>query len=57
MPVIRYFVFVGGALLAILLSINLFAPPQPVVAGQAAADEADGQALAFRRQRRRRLDV
>lgn len=37
MPVIRYFVFVGGALLALLLAIDLFAPPQPVVAGQAAA--------------------
>lgn len=37
MPVIRYFVFVGGALLALLLAIDLFAPPQPVAAGQAAA--------------------
>jgi hypothetical protein len=37
MPVIRYFVFVGGALLALLLAIDLFAPPQPVVAGTAAA--------------------
>jgi len=37
MPVIRYFVFVGGALLALLLAIDLFSPAQPVVAGQAAA--------------------
>lgn len=36
MPVIRYFVFVGGALLALLFAVDLFSPPQPVVAGPAA---------------------
>src|ERR1700675_1813891 len=32
MPVLRYFIFVGGALLALLLVANAYAPPQPVAA-------------------------
>ena len=32
MPVLRYFVFVGGALLALLFVAGAFAPPQPVAA-------------------------
>ena len=35
MPVARYFLFVGGLLLALLLTIDAFAPPSPVVASQA----------------------
>jgi hypothetical protein len=35
MPVARYFLFVGGVLLALLLAIDAFAPQQAVVASQA----------------------
>ena len=35
MPVARYFLFVGGVLLALLLAINAFVPEQAVVASQA----------------------
>jgi hypothetical protein len=35
MPVARYFLFVGGALLALLLAINALFPQQAVVASQA----------------------
>ncbi|NOJ42934.1 hypothetical protein [Bradyrhizobium australiense] len=36
MPVARYFLFVGGVLLALLLAIDAFVPQQAVVATQAA---------------------
>jgi hypothetical protein len=36
MPVARYFLFVGGVLLALILAIDAFAPQQAVVASQAA---------------------
>ncbi|WKA31280.1 hypothetical protein [Bradyrhizobium roseum] len=36
MPVARYFMFVGGILLALLLAIDAFFPQQAVVASQAA---------------------
>ena len=36
MPVARYFLFVGGVLVALLLAINAFVPEQAVVASQAA---------------------
>ena len=36
MPVARYFLFVGGSLLALLLAIDAFVPQQAVVASQAA---------------------
>jgi hypothetical protein len=35
MPVARYFLFVGGVLLALLLAIDAFVPEQAVVASQA----------------------
>ena len=35
MPVARYFLFVGGVLVALLLAINAFVPEQAVVASQA----------------------
>ncbi|MEH2528663.1 MULTISPECIES: hypothetical protein [unclassified Bradyrhizobium] len=35
MPVARYFLFVGGVLLALLLAIDVFVPQQAVVASQA----------------------
>lgn len=36
MPVARYFVFVGGVLLALLLAVDAYFPQQAVVASQAA---------------------
>lgn len=36
MPVARYFVFVGGVLVALLLAINLFVPQDSVVASHSA---------------------
>lgn len=36
MPVARYFLFVGGVLLALLMAISAFVPEQTVVANQAA---------------------
>ena len=36
MPIARYFLFVGGVLLALLLAIDAFVPQQAVVASQAA---------------------
>ena len=36
MPVARYFLCVGGVLLALLLAINAFAPREPAVAGNSA---------------------
>ena len=36
MPVARYFLFVGGFLLALILAIDAFVPQQAVVASQAA---------------------
>jgi hypothetical protein len=35
MPVARYFLFVGGVLLALLLAINAFVPQEAIVASQA----------------------
>jgi len=35
MPIARYFLFVGGVLLALLLAIDAFVPQQAVVASQA----------------------
>ena len=37
MPVARYFLFVGGMLLALLFALDAFAPQQMVVAGNAAS--------------------
>jgi hypothetical protein len=37
MPVARYFLFVGGVLLALLLAIDALVPHQAVVAGQTAS--------------------
>jgi hypothetical protein len=36
MPIARYFLFVGGVLLALLVAIDAFAPQQAVVVSQAA---------------------
>jgi len=43
MPIFRYFVFVGGALLALLLAVNFVAPASPVT--QAVATASNDQPL------------
>jgi len=43
MPILRYFVFVGGALLALLLVVNYIAPASP--AAQAVATASNDQPL------------
>jgi hypothetical protein len=40
MPVLRYFLFVGGALLALLFAVDAFAPKAPVVVDAAAEASA-----------------
>src|SRR4029078_10539510 len=37
MPVVRYFLFVGGVLLALLLAVDAFSPQQVAVASNSAA--------------------
>lgn len=40
MPIARYFMFVGGVLLALLLAIDALVPQQAAVASQAATSQA-----------------
>lgn len=47
MPVVRYFVFVGGALLALLLAISAFAP-QPVAVAESSAPTVDKTVVRIR---------
>ena len=47
MPVVRYFVFVGGALLALLLAINAFVP-QPVAVAENSAPTVDKTVVRIR---------
>lgn len=47
MPVVRYFVFVGGALLALLLAISGFAP-QPVAVAESSATTVDKTVVRIR---------
>ena len=42
MPIARYFVFVGGVLLALLFGIDAFAPKEPVVSSVAAVAAPEG---------------
>ena len=47
MPVARYFLFVGGALLALLLGIDALVPPQVAVASNTASAEQVARARDF----------
>ena len=47
MPVVRYFVFVGGALLALLLAISAFAP-QPAAVAESSAPTVDKTVVRIR---------
>jgi hypothetical protein len=48
MPVARYFLFVGGVLLALLLAIDAFSPPQAVVASEATPSVDKGNKTVLR---------
>jgi hypothetical protein len=52
MPVLRYFVFVGGALLALLFVANAYAPPQPVAAKAEAVVATENPTLRIRSDRK-----
>jgi hypothetical protein len=52
MPVLRYFLFVGGALLALLFAFDAFAPREPVVAVAAAALTPENPTLRIRSDRK-----
>ena len=48
MPVLRYFLFVGGVLLALLFGLDAFAPKEPVVSVTAAAAPMENPTLRIR---------
>ena len=52
MPVLRYFVFVGGALLALLFVADAYAPPQPVTAKADHVVAAENPTLRIRSDRK-----
>jgi hypothetical protein len=52
MPVLRYFLFVGGALLALLFAVDAFAPGSPVVAVADASATSENPALRIRSDRK-----
>jgi hypothetical protein len=52
MPVARYFLFVGGVLLALLFGVNAFAPKEPVVSSTAAAAPVENPTLKIRSDRK-----
>jgi hypothetical protein len=52
MPVLRYFVFVGGVLLALLFVSNAYAPPQPVAAKADTVVAAENPTLRIRSDRK-----
>ena len=52
MPVLRYFLFVGGALLALLFAIDAFAPKVPVVVAAEASATTENPTLRIRSDRK-----
>jgi hypothetical protein len=52
MPVARYFLFVGGVLLALLFAVDAFAPKEPVVVSVAAAMPVENPTLRIRSDRK-----
>jgi hypothetical protein len=52
MPVLRYFIFVGGALLALLFVADAYAPAQPVAAKADTVAAADNPTLRIRSDRK-----
>src|SRR4030088_3261695 len=52
MPVLRYFLFVGGALLALLFAVDAFAPKVPVVVAAEASATIENPTLRIRSDRK-----
>jgi hypothetical protein len=52
MPVLRYFIFVGGALLALLFVADAYAPPQPVAAKASTVAAMENPTLRIRSDRK-----
>jgi len=52
MPVLRYFIFVGGALLALLFAADAYAPAQPVAAKADSVVAAENPTLRIRSDRK-----
>jgi hypothetical protein len=52
MPVLRYFVYVSGALLALLFAIDAYVPKEPVVAAAETSTPSDNPTLRIRSDRK-----
>jgi hypothetical protein len=52
MPVLRYFLFVGGALLALLFAVDAYVPKEPVVTVAEASAPTDNPTLRIRSDRK-----
>ena len=52
MPVLRYFLFVGGSLLVLLFAIDAFVPKEPVVTAADASTPTDNPTLRIRSDRK-----
>jgi len=52
MPVARYFLFVGGVLLALLFAVDAYLPKQPVLSSMAAAAAVENPTLRIRSDRK-----
>jgi hypothetical protein len=52
MPVLRYFIFVGSALLALLFVADAYAPPQPVAAKEQTVAATENPILRIRSDRK-----
>jgi len=52
MPIARYFLFVGGVLLALLFAVDAFVPKEPVVNSTASAAPIENPTLRIRSERK-----
>jgi hypothetical protein len=52
MPVLRYFLFVGGSLLALLFAVDAYVPKEPVVTAAEASAPTDNPTLRIRSDRK-----
>jgi hypothetical protein len=52
MPVLRYFVFVGGSLLVLLFAVDAFVPKEPVVTAAEVSTPTDNPTLRIRSDRK-----
>jgi hypothetical protein len=52
MPVLRYFLYVGGALLALLFAVDVYVPKEPVVTAAEASAPTENPTLRIRSDRK-----